>query len=348
MKVEVYSPTIRRKEMDAVLSAMVEDKIGPGEQAKFLIQTARERIKFDYCLALRSPAIALSLAFKALNMERGQGVLISALSPLYYGRVIEDSGLVPVYCDSHASTASISRETAEKALASRPAGLNVRCIVMHHTLGYMGDVRAISELGIPVIEDCSRSYGTVVAEDAGENSFSPENGVFTILGLEERDMLTSGGGALLYSMNRRDSTLLRNLGDMPPEYGLPDMNAAMAVVQFREAAKNLSRRREIAWLYTQSALRTRHKSFIHLDGMEYNNYAFPIILETGMKDVKAYARKKDIAVESAFDNTLINLVPPEQCPESYSLSLRTVLFPLYPRLGIADAEKVSKLILTLP
>jgi len=169
-------------------------------------------------------------------------------------------------------------------------------------------------------------------------------------------MLTSGGGALLYSMNRRDAAVLRNLGnpgfpgDLPPEYGLPDMNAAMAVVQFRESAKNLLKRREIAHLYTQAVLRTRNKRFVEYDAVEYNNFAFPLILETGMKDVKAYARRKDIAVESAFENTLVGsgIVPPEQCPEAYSLSLRTVLFPIYPRLGASDAGKVAKLIQTLP
>jgi len=245
----------------------------------------------------------------------------------------------------------------EKALASKPRELDVRCIVLHHTLGYCPDAAAIAELGIPVIEDCSQSYGTVMGE-AGENpgngvssgtGVSAGNvGVFTILGLEERDMLTSGGGALLYSVNRRDAAALRGMGELPPEYGLPDMNAALAIVQFREAEKNLEKRRELARLYTQSALRTRHKRFVEF--VEYNNYAFPLILETGMKDVKAYARRKDVAVESAFENTLIGsgMVKPEQCPEAYSLSLRTVLFPLYPRLGMRDAEKVAKLVLTLP
>jgi dTDP-4-amino-4,6-dideoxygalactose transaminase len=126
------------------------------------------------------------------------------------------------------------------------------------------------------------------------------------------------------------------------------MNAAMGVVQFKESAKNLEKRREIARVYTQSALRTRHKRFVQDDNSEYNNYAFPLILETGMKDVKAYAKRKDIVVESAFDNTLIALVPPETCQEAYSLSLRTALFPLYPRLTASEIEKVSKLILTLP
>jgi len=354
MKIEIYSPTIRRKEMDAVLTAMVENRIGPGEQAKFLIQTAREKIRFDYCMALRSPAIALFMALKSLNLERGQGVLVSALSPLYYARVIEDLGLEPLYCDVLSSTTCMGRETVEKVLASKGEGPEPRCIVLHHTLGYLSDTSAFEDLGLPVIEDCSQSYGTALKADTETDGVPsvPETNTaaLSIIGLEERDMLTSGGGALLYSMSRRDGAALRSMGDLVPEYGLPDMNAAMAVVQFREAAKNLLKRREIARLYTQSSLRTRHKRFIQSDETEYNNYAFPLILETGMKDVKAYARRKDIAVESAFDNTLIGsgMVPPEKCPEAYSLSLRTVLFPIYPRLGATDAGKVAKLILTLP
>ena len=361
MKIDVYSPTIRRKEMNAVLTAMVEDKIGPGEQARLLIQTAREKIKFDYCLALRSPALALYLALKSMGLEKGQGVILSALSPLYYERVIADLELVPFYCDVFPSTACINRQTVENVLSTNPNS-NIRCILLHHTLGYLSDVPAIAELGLPVIEDCSQSYGTTFVpepeSDTSENVVSMAN--ITILGLEERDMLTSGGGALLYSSNRRDSqarrdaAVLRSLESLPPEYGLPDMNAALAEVQFKESAKNLLKRREIAGLYTQSALRTRHKRFVQYDvqnrAVEYNDYAFPLILETGLKDVKNYARRKDIVVENAFENTLVGsgVVPHVLCPEAYSLSLRTVLFPIYPRLSMADAGKVAKLIQTLP
>ncbi|MDR0998304.1 MAG: DegT/DnrJ/EryC1/StrS family aminotransferase [Treponema sp.] len=398
MKIEVYSPTIRRKEMDAVLTAMVEDKIGPGDQARLLIQIAKERLRFDYCLALRSPAIALHFALKALNLEDGWGVLISALSPRYYRRVIEDLRLRPVYCDVTGDTPLISRKTVEEALAGKRAEVEIRCIVLHHTLGFVPDTASIAELGIPVIEDRSQSYGAGFLEETGKSADSGEagprrdppretgsggvSGVFTILGLEERDMLTSGGGALIYAMNRRDGSALRNYGDLPPEYSLPDMNAAMAVIQFRESLRNLEKRLEIARIYTQSVLRTRHRRFIQGDEGQYNNYAFPLVLETGLKDVKTYARKKDIAVESAFENTLTGFAlasedggaalfasdPPapaeggaiegegknpasrfqDLCPEAYSLSLRTVLFPLYPRLSSSEVERISKLIVTLP
>ncbi|MDR1302276.1 MAG: DegT/DnrJ/EryC1/StrS family aminotransferase [Treponema sp.] len=339
MRIEVYSPTIRRKEMDAVLTAMVEDKIGPGAQSRLLIQVAKEYLGFDYCLALRSPVFALFVALKSLNLEEGAGVVLSALSPWYYARVLEDIGLRAVYCDVSAFSPCMDRETLESAC--KRGDPSPKCILVHHTLGFVPDMVSIVQIGLPVIEDRSQSYGT---------EGKPSLGVFTLLGLEERDMLTSGGGALLYAVNRRDASVLRNYGDLPPEYCIPDMNAAMAVVQFREGTKNLEKRKGIAQIYTQSALRTRHKRFIPEDEGEYNNYAFPLMLETGMKEVKAYAKRKEIAVESAFEGTLMGSgkVEPSLCPESYSLSLRTILFPLYPRLGTTDIEKVAKLMVSLP
>ena len=352
MKIEHYSPTIRRKEMDAVLTAMVEDQIGPGERSRLLIHTAKEQIRFDYALALRSPATALYLALKALNVKDGDGVLVSSLSPRYYAQVFADLRLTPLFCDVSFSSPCMNRETVEKTLsnpAARPAGAEPRCIVLHHTLGFVPDAASIAAIGIPIVEDISQSYYPPPGE-ADQNAPPQMHGAFAILGLEERDMLTSGGGALLFAMNRKDGSALRAMSNIPAEYCLPDINAAMAVVQFREAARNMVKRQEIAHTYIQASLRTKHKRFISIDGVEYNNYAFPLILETGVKDVKSYARKKDTVVENAFENTLVGngIIPPEQCPEAYSLSLRTVLFPLYPRLRMPDAEKIAKLILTLP
>ena len=351
MKIEVYSPTIRRKEMDAVLTAMVEDRIGPGERSRLLLQTAKEQLRFDFAIALRSPAIALHLALKALDIKDGDSVLISALSPRYYAQVLADLRLVPLYCDVSFSFPCINRESIEKAISSKPSGVHPRCIVLHHTLGYLPDTASITDLGIPIIEDISQSYSVPSSEqDKDSVNVQPVRGVFTILGLEERDMLTSGGGALLFAVNRKDGSLLRAYANIPAEYCLPDINAALATVQFREAVRNMARRREIAQVYTQASLSTAHKRFVPLDSVEYNNYAFSLVLETGMKDVAAYARKKEIIVENAFEQSLAgsgtgNLA---ECPASYSLSLRTVLFPLYPRLHSQDVQRVSRLITTLP
>ena len=344
MKIEVYSPTIRRREMDAVLTAMVEEKIGVGERNRLLIHTAKEQIKFDYALALRSPAVALHLALKALNARAGQSVVISALSPAYYCQALEDLQLRPVFCDVLFDFPCMTRELVERVIAEKDPDAEIAAIVVHHTLGFLPDTQSIAELGFPVIEDVSQSYTGAPDEKAQARA----GGVFCILGLEERDMLTSGGGALLFAMSRREGGLLRNYSGISDVYCLADINAALAVVQFREIARNIERRNEIARVYLQAALRTRHKRFIPLNEDEYNNYAFALVLETGVKDVVSYAKKKDIVIENAFDGTAAAAGFCRGCAAANSLVLRTVLVPLYPRLSSQDVEAVSRLIMTLP
>jgi perosamine synthetase len=340
MKIESYSPTIRRKEMDAVLTAMVQEQVGPGDQTARLIQVAKENLDFDYSMALRSPATALSIALRALDLPDGSAVLVSALSPQYYMNVLSDLRLRPICVDVDESNLCVTNAGIEDKLSP-----DVRAIVLHHALGFVPDVPALLELNIPIIEDCSRSYGSHWL-DRRAGSF----GTFTILGLEERDVLTAGGGALLYANGRREGTVLRRFSELPAEYRLPDLNAALAVVQFKEAERNFIKRKEIAAVYTQSALRIRHKRPSQAGEGEYNNFCFPLILETGMKDVASYAAKKEVEAEPAFTESIAVKYPDESktCPVANSLALRTVLFPLYPRLGKTQVSKISKVLATLP
>ena len=351
MKIEVYSPTIRRKEMDAVLTAMVEEKIGPGERSKLLIQTAKEYTGFDYALALRSPAVALRLALKALNVKDGQTVIISALSPCYYLQVIEESRLTPLLCDVTFDFPCMNRDIIENAIEKNGGHSAIGAIVLSHTLGFTPDARSIAELGIPVIEDISQSYGNWIKTDEDPKE-ADIHGVFCILGLEERDMLTSGGGALLFAMSKKDSAALRNFQDIADEYCLPDINAAMAVVQFKEMSRNIKKRNEIAGIYARASMslaaRTAHKRFICLSEDDKNYFSFSLVLESGLKDVLAYAKKKDIILENAFEKTIAGANVRANCPVSNSLALRTVLFPMYPRLRSHDVERISRLIMTLP
>jgi len=351
--------------MDAVLTAMVEDRVGPGEYSRVLLQTAKEHLRFDFALALRSPATALCIALKAMGLADGDGVLVSALAPLYCAQALADMRLVPLCCDAASlSFPCMSLETVEKAIAARPEGVQPRCILLHHTLGFMPDAASLAPLGIPIIEDVSQSYCPPAAAGSGGEGGGekPEKGAeapkpmeaargnFSILGLEERDMLTSGGGAILFAAARRDGSVLRGHSGLAPEYCLPDINAALASVQFRETERNMGRRREIAAAYAHASLRSKHRRFAPLDGLPYNDYAFALVLESSMKDVAAFARKKEIAVESAFARTLAGsgAADAAHCPAAYSLSLRTALFPLYPRLRSAETERVSRLIAALP
>jgi hypothetical protein len=114
----------------------------------------------------------------------------------------------------------------------------------------------------------------------------------------------------------------------------------------REYPRNAEKRAGMADAYLRSALRTRHSRLA--SEREYNNYCFALVLETGMKDVEDYGRKKEIAVAPAFSASIAASWTEPLCKAAFSLSLRTAVFPLYPRLQPSEVDRVSRLILTLP
>ncbi len=131
---------------------------------------------------------------------------------------------------------------------------------------------------------------------------------------------------------------------------MTDYNAALGLAQLRDMEAVIARRRELAGLFAQSLARTRHRLLSQGGEGEPGYWALPVALESGMKDVRAYAKKKDVETECAFEGSMLarGLVPDGRCPNARSLSLRCLLFPLHQRVGGAGAQKISKVLATLP
>ena len=217
--------------------------------------------------------------------------------------------------------------------------------MLHETLGNVPDMDTFAALSIPIIEDISQSAGALYSEKR-VGTF----GSFAILGLEERDILTGGGGGILLAVERRNASVVKNAAEtIPITDFLPDINASLAFVQLKNMEKNLQLRNEMRELYLRALLQTRHKPLVCSDGVKNPVYSFPVVLESGFKDVKQYVNRKDIEIELAFTNSIADFLKEKNtCINAASLLLRTVLFPLYPRLGLNNAAKIAKVLGTLP
>ncbi len=327
--------------MDAVLTCMVSEKIGPGETNLRLTQIVRESFLVEGAAAVRSAAIAFQFAVTALDLPVGSGIVISALAPAWHYQVVSKLGFSPIVADVDPDTALMPLASVEDAISR-----GGRVILYHETLGFLPDFYPILALNVPLIEDISQSAG---AEFGGKKA--GQFGVFSILGLEERDILTAGGGALLISPNKRESIVLKKIADEAPVTDiLPDMNSALAYVQIKESTRNAIMRKDISEGFMRSVLQSRHKTIVQGgDGLS-SNYSFPVILSSGVKEVKQYANRKDIEIEPAFAGTVIDRYGETlgELPNARSLLLRCVLFPLYPRLGASNAAKIAKILATLP
>lgn len=354
--------------MEAVLTCMVDEKIGPGEMNAKLLQTVKEYTKCDGALAVRSPAIALEYAVKALALEKDSGILLSALAPAWQIQTVERLGYRPMVLDVQEDTGLVPVKYVEEGMQK-----GGRLLILAESMGILPDIQSYMALGIPIIEDISQSALSYYpeeaaavteqkpAEKAGEESPVPDEpkgkragmyGTYAIWGMEDRDVVTAGGGAVVFAASRRDWIVLKKIGDEAPSTDImPDMNAALAYVEIKEFARNEITRRELFALYSRSTMAGRHKTYIRAPEAGSTVYSFPLVLNSGFKDVKAYAQKKGIEVRQAYENSIIALRQESlasECICANSLLLRCALFPLYPRLGQKDAARIVKVLSSLP
>ena len=357
--IQTFSSTIRRKEMDAVLTCMVDEKIGPGELNSRFIQTLKDFTGCDGAVAFRTPTLALSYALKALGIEKDTVIMISALAPAWQYTSILELGCKPLVLDVDEQTGVLNSQIVSDGIHA-----GGRLLILHESMGIISDIDQIIALGIPVIEDISHSIGAVVkAPETEENTEeTPEKkapsrkagsfGVFTILGLEEFDTVTGGGGAVLMAGQRRDWIPLKKYTDDAPVTDiLPDLNCALAWVQLKEFARNEEARKKLFAVYNSAIIKGKNKTFLRDTEEGSTIWSFPVVLNGSVKDVKQYAQRKEIEIQPAYSNSVISILDEDEGSKlkvAKSLSLRTVLFPLYPRLGSDSATKIVKVLSTLP
>lgn len=354
--IQTFSSTIRRKEMDAVLTCMVDEKIGPGELNARFIQTLKEFTGCDGAVAFRSPSIALSYALRALDLEKDTKIMISALAPSWQYSAVENLGYIPLVLDVSEETGLVTPENVEKGI--KDGG---RLLLLHETNGIIPELEKIVALGVPVIEDISHSIGAVVKTSEEDSETEQKEakirkagsfGVYTILSLEEYDTITAGGGAVLMAPGRREWIVLKKFTDEAPKTDvLPDINSSLAWIQLKEFSRNEEARKTLFAVFQRSLMSGKNKTFIREADDGSTIWSFPVVLNGSFKDAKQYAARKDIEIKSAFEDTVIAAHDEElspSCMTAKSLYLRTALFPLYPRLGSESAAKIAKVLGTLP
>ena len=349
--IQTYSTTIRRKEMDAVLTCMVDEKIGPGELNAKLITQIKEFIKCDGAVALRSPAIALKYALMSMGLEANSKVMVSALAPAWQYQSLVSMGFEPLVLDVDEVNGLVNEQIINEGI--KQGG---KVLLLHETEGILPNLDKIVKLGVPIIEDVSQSAGSTFSMTGEDDSAQQQKmagtfGVYSILGLEERDVITAGGGAVLISPGRREWIVLKKYVDEAPLTDLlPDINAALAWVQVKEFARNEKTRKELFAMYQQACFIGRHKMYARENENGSTACSFPLVLSSSYKDVKQYAAKKDIEINLAYENSIIALKDElsETCIHAKSLYLRCVHIPLYPRLTHAESSKIIKVLSSLP
>lgn len=344
--------------MSAVLSRLVDEAVGPGDANAEFEKEIKSFVSSSYALSFRSPVDALALALTASCPEKGKEVLLSSLAPAWHWIAAEKSGFAPRLVDVEEKSGLCNFSEIERAVNGKTAA-----IIHFEGMGFPGEIDAIKSLGVPVIEDSSFSFGSYFSFAARESKPAGAVGEWSVISLEDECPLQAGGGALLLRNGGTDGELAEIKRTLMKFDFLPDINAALALATLKEFRRNEKRRKAIYRKYAASLSGSKNlllkgnalfSNAAEEDGEDEKDYFtachFPVLLHSPFNEIRAFSESHGVETRPAYNFSCIALhkeLYPD-FPVAASLSLRTALFPLHPRLNEEAVETVSRVLRSLP
>ncbi len=334
-----FKPALFRKDMDAVLQTMVDEKIGPGEKKRAFVKAFCSYASRKDGVALRSYIDAIVVAFHAMGLKEGESVAMSVFTPLIYLDAMKRMGLKSILTDVDDEMMP-DTEGINKALQD-----GAKALVLFLPIGNIpSEGEKFRNFGLPILEDITQSVGSRL------NSVGPGKiGNIVIAATEEDSIVSTAGGAVLMSDN--DEMLEFMKKEVNPYVELPDLNASLGVVQLMKIESIVQRRSNIYRLYADEARRKGRVKVFGMADVDFstNGYGFSCITQDRPDDVIEEAKKYSVTVQKTFSKAVGSRYREryDRFPKAFPYLSRSVSMPLYPFLSNADIQTVQKVISVL-
>lgn len=152
--------------------------------------------------ALSAGTAAIHMAFKALNVGKGDIVFCSSLTFSATANPIIYQNATPVFIDSEKETWNMDPKALEKAFEKYP---NPKAVIIVHLYGTPAKLDEIVEIckkhNVPLVEDAAESLGAIYK--GKQTGTFGEYGIYSFNG--NKIITTSGGGMLVSNNDERIS-----------------------------------------------------------------------------------------------------------------------------------------------
>lgn len=317
MNIPHSSPWITPKDIEFVTQRLQSGLLSQGDMVTQFEKGCGTYLGQKYLTATSNGRSALTLALKALNIRKGDEVIL----PSYCCHAVEDAvtavGATPILCDIGKNWCMTAQTI------STVTTLKTKAIIAVHTFGIACDMKAICDLDIPVIEDCCQYF----CEDAGKF------GQISIFSFHATKCLTTGEGGMIASqqpLNINNSTSV-----------MSDLQASLGIAQLNRYSEILKKRKSIADRYnTEINLPCTKLAQSLNDSSLY--FRYPLMVDNGYDAVAPKFEKNGISVRRGVDALLHRKqnLPDDLFPNTVEKFNKTVSIPLYPALNTSDVQKV--------
>ncbi len=258
-KIPIAEPDIGCEELENIVEAVKSGWIS--SKGDFIVKFEEKFSKYfnlDFGVSTSSGTTALHLAIEALDIKRGDEVIVPTLTFIATANVVKYTGAKPVFVDSNRNYWCIDPEKIEEKITQR-----TKAIMPVHLYGHPCDMDAISKIAkehdLYIVEDCAEAHG---AKYKGKKVGT--FGIISCFSFYGNKIITTGEGGMCVTDNEELAEKMRILRDhgMSPQkrywhkvigfnYRMTNLQAAIGVAQLEKLDKFAEKKRKNAETYNQ-------------------------------------------------------------------------------------------------
>ena len=363
-------------EADAVRNILLSNKVNywTGDVCRKFEREFSKWSGSKYSVTLGNGTLALDAAFKALNLDNGDEVIVTSRSYIASVSSIVNSGAKPVFADVDLESQNISSESISLVITDK-----TKAIVCVHLAGWPCEMDEIMKLankfGLFVIEDCSQAHG---ASYKGKSVGSIGHiGCWSFC--QDKIMTTGGEGGMVTTNDKSLWLKIWSYKDHGKSYKavyksdqpkgfkwlhesfgtnlrMTEMQAAIGLIQLKRMKdwhKKRLRNANFIWNTAKECIGLRVPSIPdHIEHAAYKCYVFvdggsklrdKMMKKINEKGVPCFSGScSEVYLEKAFDNT--NFRPKKRLTNAKDLGESSLMFLVHPTLTEKEIKKTCKVL----
>lgn len=359
--IHLHAPAFEGKEWDYVRECL--DTGWVSSVGRFVDEFERRLAEYTgvaHAVAVVNGTSALHVSLILAGVQRGDEVLVPALTFVAAANAVAYVGAMPHFVDSEENTLGVDPEKLLDYLkeivtlkngeaVNRFTGRRIKAVVPVHTFGHPVDMDPLLEVaarfGLSVVEDAAESLGSLY-KDRHTGSF----GQIGVLSFNGNKIVTTGGGGAILTNDREIARRAKHLTTTAKQshpwaffhnetgfnYRMPNINAALGCAQLEQLDVFIERKRRLAGRYAEAFARVKGVKVFQEQPFARSNYWLnALILEPN------YAQSRDAILQATHERGIMTR-------PAWTLMPKLPMYQHCPRMDLRVAEALEARIVNLP
>jgi len=359
IKIPVYQPDLSGNEKKYVADCLDSTWISSkGKYIDLFEKAFADYANIQYGVAVCNGTVALHVALEALDLGRGDEVIVPTFTYIASVNAITYTGALPVFVDSLLDTWQMNPDDVQKKIT-----LKTKAIMAVHLYGHPCDMAALTKIAkdnnIFLIEDCAEAIGSKF-EGKHVGRFG-DIAAFSFFG---NKTITTGEGGMVLTDNKdlyekvvhlKGQGLAKNRqywhDAIGYNYRMTNICAAIGLAQLEQIDKFVERKLEIAKRYRKAFESTKIQFHEQKENVLHTYWMCSILIEDAAKrdELREYLAEKGIETRPLFFPVHLMPIYSQLAKSEYSvaenIAMRGINLPSYPALKNDEIDYICEIIL---